>query len=183
MKKNLISIGILALIIVNLVLTGIMMFSVISTNKKTAALVTDIATAINLELEPKQEGGETEEASVISIADIETYTISDMTIPLKRGTVVNADGTTTADNKDHFAMLSVALSMNIQSEDYATYGATLDTKVDLIKGQINSVVSQYTIDEAKSNSQQICQEILAKIQKLYNSDFIFDVTFSSALYQ
>lgn len=171
MKKNLISIAILALLIVNLVLTGIMMFSVMSTNKKTAALVTDIAKAINLELEDGTVAAEGE--ATISIADIETYTIADMTIPLRTG----------EDGKDHFAMLSVALSMNMQSPDYATYGADIATKEDLIKGQINSVISQYTVEEAKSNSAAICQEILGRIQQLYNSDFIFDVTFSSALYQ
>ena len=56
MKKNLLSIVILALLIVNLVLTSIMMFSVMSTNKKTAAVVTDIASVLQLEL-----GGEEEE--------------------------------------------------------------------------------------------------------------------------
>ena len=39
MKKNLISIVILALLIVNIVLTAIMMFSVTGTSRKTAALV------------------------------------------------------------------------------------------------------------------------------------------------
>lgn len=171
MKKNLISVGILALLIVNLVLTGIMMFSVMSTNKKTAALISDIAKAINLELYDGTE--ETVEEETISIADMETYTIADLTIPLKVG----------EDGKDHFALLSVALSMNTKHEDYEAYGATLETKVDLIKGQINSVVSQYTVDEIKANSMGVCQEILDRIQKLYGSDFIFDVTFSSALYQ
>lgn len=171
MKKSLISIAILALLIVNLVLTGIMMFSVTSTNKKTAALITDIATAINLEL---NDGTTTEGAEEpISIADIETYTIADMTIPLQTG----------EDGKDHFAMVSVSLSMNKQSEDYEAYGADIATKEDLIKGQINSVISQYTVEEARANSAIICNAILQKIQQLYNSDFIFDVTFSSALYQ
>ena len=55
MKKNLISIVILALLIVNIVLTAVMMFSVTSTNKKTAALVTDVAAAINLDLGGKKE--------------------------------------------------------------------------------------------------------------------------------
>lgn len=172
MKKNLISIGILALLIVNLVLTGIMMFSVINTNKKTAALITDIATAINLEL---NDGTVPEEGSpaAISIADVETYTIADMTIPLQKG----------EDGKDHYAMMSVALSMNKTHEDYAKYGTDVANKVDLIKGQINEVVSQYTMDEAKANSTAISDEILVRIQQLYGSDFIFDVTFSSALYQ
>lgn len=171
MKKNLISIGILVLIIINLVLTGIMMFSVISTNKKTAALVTNIAEAINLELTDgtvKEEEGE-----ALTMADIATYTITDMTIPLQVG----------EDGKDHYAMISVALSMDMTNPDYEVYGADLATKVDLIKGQVNAVISQYTVAEAKANSAQICSEILNKIQKLYNSEFIFDVTFSSALYQ
>ena len=43
MKKNLISVIILALLIVNVVLTAIMMFSVTSASRKTAALVDNIA--------------------------------------------------------------------------------------------------------------------------------------------
>ncbi|MCR4788013.1 MAG: flagellar basal body-associated FliL family protein [Lachnospiraceae bacterium] len=178
MKKNFVSIAILALLIVNIALTAIMMFSVMSTNKKTASLINDIATAINLELVDGTATAE-EEVSTVSMADIELYTIADMTIPLKAG--VNADGT--ADTKDHFALLSVSLSMNKTNEDYETYGADVSTKEDLIKGVINEVVSQYTVADAKNNSAVICDEILKKIQGLYNSDFIFDVKFSSALFQ
>ena len=177
MKKNLISIGILVLLIINLVLTGIMMFSVMSTNKKTAALVTDIATAINLELSIPQSTDE--EPVTINMSDIATYTIADMMIPLKNG--VNEDGTT--DKKDHYAVLSVSLSMNINHDDYKTYGEDVASKEDLIKGQINDVISKYTVDEVRNNSSAICDEILARIQSLYGSDFIFDVSFSSSLYQ
>ena len=178
MKKNFVSIAILALLIVNIVLTAIMMFSVMNTNKKTASLITDIATAINLELVDGSTAAE-EEDTTVSMADIEIYTIADMTIPLKRG--LNADGT--PDSKDHFAMVSVSLSMNKTNKDYETYGADVINKEDLIKGYINEVVSQYTVEEAKEKSAQICDEILKKIQGAYNSDFIFDVKFSSALYQ
>ena len=57
MKKNLISVLILALLVVNLVLTSIMMFSTMSSVKKTSALVTSIASVLNIEL-----GGESEVA-------------------------------------------------------------------------------------------------------------------------
>ena len=50
MKKNMLSILILALLIVNIVLTAIMMFSVTGTAKKTSALIDDISAAINLDL-------------------------------------------------------------------------------------------------------------------------------------
>ena len=49
MKKNLLTVLILALMIVNIVLTSIIMVSVISANKKTADLVGNIATALNLQ--------------------------------------------------------------------------------------------------------------------------------------
>ena len=178
MKKNFVSIAILALLVVNIALTAIMMFSVMSTNKKTASLINDIATAINLELVDGSVAAE-EETATVSMADIEIYTIADMTIPLKAGT--NADGT--LDTKDHFALLSVSFSMNKTNKDYETYGADMVNKEDLIKGAINEVVSGYTVSEAKSNSALICDEILKKVQGLYNSDFIFDVKFSSALFQ
>ena len=60
MKKNLISIVILALLIVNIVLTAIMMFSVTSASKKTAALVDNISKALDLELAANGNGEEQE---------------------------------------------------------------------------------------------------------------------------
>ncbi|MCQ2498721.1 MAG: flagellar basal body-associated FliL family protein [Lachnospiraceae bacterium] len=170
MKKNLISVAILALLLVNLVLTGIMAFSVMSTNKKTAQLVSDIATTINLEIATDDPASE-EAPDKVSMKNIETYTISDMTIPLKKG----------VDEKDHYMLASVALSMNKEHPDFLEYGSALQE--DLIKGEIIKIISSYTIDEAKANTGVLCEEILKKIQALYESDFIFDVTFSSTLYQ
>lgn len=48
MKRNLLSIIILALLVVNIVLSAIMMVSVSSASKKTASLVADIATIVGL---------------------------------------------------------------------------------------------------------------------------------------
>ena len=82
MKKNLISVIMLALLIVNIVLTAIMMFSVAPASKKTSALVDNIATALNLELSSGTEGAAEE---VVSMADTETYSFAEnMTIPLKK---------------------------------------------------------------------------------------------------
>lgn len=50
MKKNLMTVLILALLIVNIVLTSVMLISIVGTNKKTAQLVDNITTAMNLEL-------------------------------------------------------------------------------------------------------------------------------------
>lgn len=171
MKKNLISIVILALLVVNIVLSSITLFSVSGTNRKTAALVTDIAAAINLDL-----GGQTEEEKqevTVSMADVVTYDITDLTVPLKKGE---------NDEKEHYAMLSVTLSMNSKDKDYKTYG-DLSARESLIKGEINDAVSQHTADEARENSHAIEEEILQRVQAMFDSQFIYDVTFSSILIQ
>ena len=78
MKKNLLSVLILVLLLVNIALTTVMMISVTGTNKKTADLVTSIATVLNLELYKPGE----ESASEVSLTDTETYVMTEMMIPL-----------------------------------------------------------------------------------------------------
>lgn len=174
MKKNLISIMILALLIVNIVLSSITLLSVSTTNKKTAALVGDVAAAINLDLGIP--GEEEEEAEVVPMENVVTYDIPEMTLPMKRG----------EDGKDHYAMLSVTLSMNSKHDDFKAY-SDLTTRESLIKGEINDVVGQYSMDQIGEDRHAvevaIEDAILERIQTLFGSDFIFDVTLSSSLYQ
>lgn len=171
MKKNLISIAILALLIVNIVLTSIMLISVTGTNKKTAALVSDIAAAVELDL-----GTEQTEEVVVPMDKTVTHTISDLTIMLKRSTVINEEGVEVESDKDHYALVSVTLSMNSEHEDYATYGADMAAREDLIKGVINSVIREYSLEEASADPQAVEDELLEEIQKLFGSDFVYDVT-------
>lgn len=177
MKKNLISIVILALLIVNIVLTSIMMFSVANTNRKTAALVNDIASAISLDLTAGEEASD-KEPEAVPMADIATYTIADMTIQLQP-TIDEESGK----SNTHYIMTSIVLSMNMKNKDYKTYGADIANKEDLIKGEITEVIGQYTMEEASADTAGLSDAILNRIQTLYGSDFIFDVTLSNPLYQ
>lgn len=174
MKRNMLSVLILALLIVNIALTGFMMFSVLGTSKKTSALIDDISTALSLEL--KNQEAITTEASVadVPIEDIETYPIEEeLTIPLAVG----------ADGKAHYYLVSVTLSLNMKDADYKKYGATVAAQENLIKGEIVSVISSHTLEEIQEDVDSIRMEILQKIQSLYHSKFIFNVTFTKALPQ
>lgn len=171
MKKNLISIIILALLIVNIVLTAIMMFSVTGASKKTAALVDTIATAMDLELVSSQEE---EVVEPVSMADTETYSIVEpMTIPLKKSG---------GDDKDHYCIVSITLAINTKAEGYKDYGSDLSKQEGLIKDEINSVFANYTMEEARSNQEQIKQEILERIQTMFDSDFIYNVSFGDIMF-
>lgn len=172
MKKNLISIIILALMIVNIVLTAIMMFSVTGASKQTAALVNNIATAMDLELSASSEGG----AAAVSMADTETYSFADnMTIPLKK-----SEG----DDKDHYCIVSITLSIDTKAEGYKEYGSAevLATREGLIKDEINGVFAQYTMEEARDNQEAIKKEIIERIQQMFDSKFIYNVSFGDIMF-
>ncbi len=174
MKKNLLSIIILALLIVNLVFSTIIMISVTSTNKKTAAVIGDIATILNLELESGAAG---EDVPEVSIDDTAVYDIQEqMTIPLKKG----------ADGKDHFALVSVTLVMNTEHEDYKTYGEgeALAGKESLIKGLIVEAFGDYTMEQIQAdNGDAVREDILKRIQTMFDSKFIYKVTFRDIIEQ
>lgn len=174
MKKNLLSVLILALLIINLVMTTIMMISVTGTNKKTAAIVTDIASILKLELDT---GNESEDAeAVVSLADTSVYDLpEEMTIPLAKG----EDGTS------HYAMIKVSLSMNIKDEGYKTYGESISTHQSLIEGIITETVSKYSADELQPRSADVQKEILDRLQskEMFDSKFVYKVTFSKLIVQ
>jgi len=171
MKRNLLSIVILALVLVNTILTVIMMVSVVGTAKKTSALIDGISEALSLEIESQQSSVD---VNSIPMTDIVVYSIPDsMTIPLAD----NGDG------QPHYCLLSVSFSINTQSEGYTTYGSDLSAQESLIKDEVYSVVSRYTIDEAKSSQDVIKQAIVERVQAMYNSDFIFNVSFGECLFQ
>lgn len=172
MKKNLLSIIILALLIVNIVLTSIMMFSVTSTSKKTAALVNDIASVLDLELEANA----TDEEAVVEVAmeDMAVYDFSEkLTIPCKKG----------EDGKDHYYITNVSLSMNTKDEGYKKYSESLLEKESIIESEIFEVFSNHTLDEVLADTDAIKAEILGRIQDMFDSEFIYKVSFSNTLHQ
>lgn len=174
MKKNMISILILALLIVNVVLTGIMMFTVTGTMKKTAKLIDGISGALSLEVGDtavQEEGSTVEEVPMKNIA---VHKIEDeMTIPLAKG----------VDGQDHYCLVAVSLSMNTKDKGYKTYGETIGEKEDLIKGEIVNAISSYTIEEAQSDTDALRKDILNRIQKMYDSTFVYNVVFTDIKFQ
>ncbi len=166
MKKNLMSILILALLVVNIVLTAIMMFSVTGAMKSTTALVGDIAAVLALELDlggADSNRPSMEDTVVYDIADVLTTNLKD-------------DGS----GQVHYAAVAVSLQLDSKHEDYKKYGAAeaMAAKDSIIRAAIVEVISSHTLAEFQTDTDGIRNEILAKLQKTYQSDFIFDVVFS-----
>ena len=172
MKKNLMSVVILALLVVNLILRGIMMFSCVSANKKTAALVNDIASVLDLELTGG--GSNAEEVAAVSVADTEIYNIADaMTVALRPS----------EDGKEHYCMCEVSFSMNKTHEDYETMSPMVATQESKIRSIIIGVIGGYTKEEAQANQKAIESEILEQVQQMFGSNFIYEAYFRDVKFQ
>lgn len=170
MKKNLMSVLILALVLVNTILTAILAIAVVPSVKKTNHLVDSVASAVKLEL--NSENGT--KASSVPMDQLATYDIEDeMTINLKPG----------EDGKDHYVVLKASISMDTKNKGYKNYGESISEKASIIKNEINSVVSSHTYEEFRDDQQGVQDEILKNLQTLYDSDFIVSVGFSSVTCQ
>lgn len=173
MKRNLMTVIILILLVLNLILTAIVTFSTVSANKKTIALVNSIASVLDIEISGAS-AGEEEEAEVISVEDSEIYDIADaMTIALKPS----------ADGSDHYAMVEVSFSVNTKHDDYKTYQPMLSAKESKIKSEIIDVVGSYTKEEAVADIDGLKAAILKRIQAMFDSDFVYEAYFRDIKFQ
>lgn len=176
MKKNLLSVLILVLLIVNIALSAVMMANVIGTNKKTAELMDSIGMAMNLELYTPGTGPE------VSLADTDTHVMDTMTILLADSQANNGDGTS---KKQVYLVFDISLLMDKNHEDYASYSSNIGNGSydSAIKDTVERVVSNYTEEECRvSFTEDIRNEMLKAIQDLFESKFIYGITLSNIKY-
>lgn len=171
MKKNLLSVLVLVLVVVNIVMSAVMMISVIGTNKKTAELITSIATVLNLEL---YRPGGTADVDV-PLSDIAVYEMTGFMIPLAKEKVVNADGSVT-DGKQAYFGFDLTLQMNSKHADYNSYGTNIDERKTLLQDVVESVISSHTLTECQDDFDSIKDELLQAIQSFFGSDFVFQIS-------
>ena len=165
MKKNLMTVIILALVFANFVLTAIMMFTIVPTTQKANEMITKVCEAIDLELNSGAATG----LSNLPVDQIATYSVSGgetMTINL-------ADG-------DHYALVAVSLSINKESERYKEATTEILTEQEsIIKNTINQIIRQYSKEELLKDAQKAQDEICKSLQKTYGTDYIVGVNFST----
>lgn len=166
MKKNLLTVLILALVIVNLVLTSVMLISIVGTNSKTGALVSNIGAALQLEM--TEPGKETQETAV-SALDLEEVDLGEVTVMLK------SDG----DGSSSYMVFNVALQLNTTNKDYEEINSDFITsRKNLIISTINDVVGAHTLDECKNNQPALKAEIRQAICDLLQSDVVYEISLS-----
>ncbi|MBR5969411.1 MAG: hypothetical protein IK016_03595 [Lachnospiraceae bacterium] len=179
MKKNLLTILILATNIVTLAMVGIMMFSVMGTVNKSTELVNAVAAAIELEQSGGLGGGvdpNTVDTNV-PIADQDIYHVNGgetLTITLTVNPTANG-----GDGRQHYAQVTMDILMNKSHESYAENSGLLAGVDSSIVAVIHDVIGVYNIDNIMENRETIRQQILQKLWGMFpdqTGTFIYNVS-------
>ncbi|MBQ2706397.1 MAG: flagellar basal body-associated FliL family protein [Agathobacter sp.] len=162
MKKNLMTVIILALVFANFVLTALLLFTVYPQTQKANAMITRVCEAIDLELNSGAATG----LSNLPIDQIETYDVASgetITVNLKNG---------------GYAVVSVAISVNNKSEIYEdSTTESLSTKESIIKDCIIETVGNFTKEELNASKDGVKSELLKTLQKMFGADFVVGISF------
>lgn len=172
MKKNLMSVIILALVFANFVLTALLIFTVLPETKKANQMIDAVCSAIKLDLNSGAGTG----LSDIPVDQTEEFKVNGgeaMTINFANG----------SDGKKHYAVIGITLLMNKKSDGYKKYGADsakgLTDRESVIKNDINQVIRSYTLEEFDKDETAVQKEILTDLQDMFGADFIVGVNFTS----
>lgn len=178
MKKNLMSVLIMALVFVNVVLSAVIMITLVPTAKQSNKLITEVCSAIKLELE----SGKVYNANTIPIDQTEVVTLTGddvQTFTLKPS--VDSEGK----KEDHYVVTKVSVTMDIKDSDYETKRPQIDGREVLLREIATNTFLKYTYDEIRTpeGQDEVRSEMLEQMQELFDSDFIIAVNFSETNYQ
>lgn len=168
MKKNILTVIILATTLINMTLMIVMLFAFLPNVKRTNNLIAKVAQMVELELEnvvPKE--------SNLKITDMEPYKpkdAADLTVNLKK-----EDG----DSKTYYAVVKWEIGMSKSHEDYKKMKPLVEANESRIKEVIRTEVEKYSIQNIVNNKDKIKDDVLKILQDdVFGSDFIVSVTFS-----
>lgn len=171
MKKNLMSVLILALVVANLILTAILMISIVPQTKKANELINKVCSAIDLELEGGKEKS-TIDIPMEQVATVQVDAGESITVNLK------SDG-----QQKSYAIVSISLALDTKSKDYKTVTTAITANEDLIKDEVIKVIAKHTIDDMRTAQKDIQDEVLVSLRKLFDSDAIVSVAFPTYTYE
>lgn len=169
MRKNILTIIIMAICLANLALTAVLVFAIVPEANKSVKLINKVAQIVDLELESPEN-----EIENLNVSDIETYLFED------KLTCRLADR---GDGEEHYAILYLSLSLNKTHDDYEKLQPYVSQYENDIKEIVTDEFAKYTIDEVVDKKDEIKNQVLARIQELFKSDFVINVSFGNIIYK
>ncbi len=163
MKKGILSLVILVLLLINLVMTVILTFSIVPAMNNSNKLVTKIASIIDLEI---GDDSTTEDDGNIPASQKEVFTIEEkLTNKLAEG----ADGGT------HYSTGYAAIYLDKEHSDYESLSGIMGDQDTAISSQIKKVMAEFTMEEFDSDISAVEEKVLIALQEYFDSTCIVEV--------
>ena len=173
MKKSMLNVITLALVLINLVLTVVLTFSLVSTNNQTNNLISKVAKIIDLDVGGTSSGSGTGNVNIDDIEYIDVMSGDSNSI-----TVSYTDG-----GKTHYVVLKVTIGLNKKSKDYETKSVSINNGMKLIVSQITNEALKYKYDSVVANKTTIENNLLSTLRDQFQTEMIHSVTLSEILVQ
>lgn len=172
MKKNLITVIILALCLINLVFNILLVFVFMPSAAKTNKLITDISAVLDLEINSKHEG----EPGTVAVSDLAPFM-------LEQGTPVNLAGN--GDSDVHAVQYGLTINLDSTAKDYKEVNENLTTSTAIIYDKVGDIIGQYTYDQVikVETKKQIRDEILISLRQTFDTECIYSISFYNFIAQ
>ena len=173
MKKSTLNVITLALVLINLVLTVLLTFSLVSTNKKTNNLITKVSEIIDLDVGGVVNSDSSSSGNVgesdIEYIDVISGESDSITISFTRG------------GKSHYVVMKISLGLNTKARDYKTKRTSIDNGMKLIVSTITKEAQKYSYDAIEKNMVKIENDLLLALQDQFETACIYSVTIYSVV--
>ena len=167
MKKSTLNVITLALVLINLVLTVILTFSLVSTNNKTNKLISKVAEIIDLDVA----GADTGDKGTSSSSGLDDITYVDVTNNDSKDIMISyTDG-----GKTHYAIMNVSLGLNTKAKDYTAKSTTI---MKVIVNAVQTEAMKYTYSTVASSKATIESALLEQLQDTFQTQCITSVIVS-----
>lgn len=164
MKRNLITVLILAVSIINLVFNILIVFVFMPSAAKTNKLINDISAVLDLEIASQNPNGEFD---VSNLAPFQ----------LEQGNPINLakDGS----GEMHVVQYGLTINMDKTAADYSKIQTTIEGSTALIYDMARDIIGRYTYEQVidVEVQKQIKEEILASLKETFNTECIYSVSF------
>ncbi|MBP3620323.1 MAG: flagellar basal body-associated FliL family protein [Lachnospiraceae bacterium] len=167
MKKNLITVIILAICIINLIFNILIVFVFMPQATKTNNLITDIAKALDLEIASLNSGAYPGQFDVSNLSPFQ----------LEQGNPINLASDGSGDT--HVVQYGLTINLDKTAADYNKTLDNLTASTALIYDTTRDIIGKYTYEQVidVEVQRQIKEEILASLKQTFNTECIYSVSF------
>ncbi len=167
MKKNLITVIILAICIINLIFNILIVFVFMPQATKTNNLITDIAKALDLEIASLSSGAYPGQFDVSNLAPFQ----------LEQGNPINLADDGSGDV--HMVQYGLTINLDKTAADYKDVETNLTSSTALVYDTARDIIAKYTYSQVidVEVQRQIKEEILYSLKETFNTECIYSVSF------